>query len=214
LQHIAGKRKNFYIYGADYDTPDSTCIRDYIHVTDLVKAHSAALEHLEKGGASGPFNLGIGRGFSVLEIIKAAEEATGGNVDCKIAGRRPGDPPVLVASVEKAREILNWEAEIRDPVKIIKDAWKFYESHPNGYNSRGLSEDIMLIAVFYKERCKGCGLCAVACPKGIISMCEKELNQMGYHPAKLTDPGKCIACGMCVTACPDTAVEIREIDHV
>lgn len=134
LQHIAGKRKEFHIYGDDYDTPDSTCIRDYIHVTDLVKAHSAALEHLENSGASGAFNLGIGRGFSVLEIVKAAEKATGGKVDCKIAGRRAGDPPVLVASVEKARKILNWEARIRDPVKIIKDAWNFYKNHPNGYN--------------------------------------------------------------------------------
>ncbi len=134
LQYLLGERDRFYIYGNDYDTPDSTCIRDYIHVIDLVKAHSAALEYLDKGGESDVFNLGIGKGFSVMEIIRAAEKATGKRIDYEISDRRPGDPAILVASVKKAREKLGWEARIRDPVEIISDAWRFFKSHPKGYN--------------------------------------------------------------------------------
>lgn len=133
LQFLMGKREELYIYGNDYDTPDSTCIRDYIHVTDLVKAHSAALEYLNQGGKCDVFNLGIGKGFSVLEIIKAAEKATGKKVDYKISDRRAGDPAILVASVKKAHEKLGWKAHITDPVEIISDAWRFTQKHPDGY---------------------------------------------------------------------------------
>lgn len=133
LQNILGLKKDFKVFGNDYDTPDGTCIRDYIHVMDLVRAHTAAMMYLSEGGKSDIFNLGIGKGFSVLQIIEAAESATGRKVDYTIEGRRAGDPAVLVASNEKARKILSWKSMEDDPVEIIKDAWNFYTRHPGGY---------------------------------------------------------------------------------
>jgi len=133
LQYAMGRCEKLLVFGDDYDTPDGTCIRDYIHVMDLAAAHTAALQYIEKGGEPDIFNLGIGRGYSVLEIIKAAEMATGMKIDYEIADRRPGDPAVLVASNEKAGNMLSWKCMVNDPVEILKDAWNFYTRHPEGY---------------------------------------------------------------------------------
>ncbi len=110
------------IYGSDYPTPDGTCVRDYIHVNDLADAHVRALQHLEKGGDSLAINLGTGRGYSVLEVIQAAEKATGRPVRRKIGARRPGDPPVLVADPAKAQKVLGWTAK-RNLADIVSGAW-------------------------------------------------------------------------------------------
>lgn len=112
------------VFGDDYPTPDGTCLRDYIHVTDLADAHVRALQHLEKGGESLALNLGTGRGNSVLEVIDAAEKATGQPVRRKIGPRRPGDPPSLVADATKAQQVLGWTAQ-RDLTNIVSTAWKF-----------------------------------------------------------------------------------------
>lgn len=134
LQYVMGIRKNLKVFGDDYETPDGTCIRDYIHVVDLVRAHTMALEYLNNGGKSDIFNIGIGSGFSVFEIIRAAEKVVGHKISYEIDGRRPGDPAVLVASNSKARQTLGWSAKIKNPVEIIRDSWKFYINHPKGYN--------------------------------------------------------------------------------
>jgi len=133
LKYSMGLRDSFNVFGDDYNTDDGTCIRDYIHVVDLVKAHTAALKYLKNGGVSDTFNLGIGNGFSVLEIIKASEKVVGKKIRYSVSGRRPGDPAVLIASNEKAKKILGWENKITDLNEIIEDAWKFYQTHPNGY---------------------------------------------------------------------------------
>jgi len=112
------------VFGDDYPTPDGTCLRDYIHVNDLADAHVRALQHLEKGGESLAVNLGTGRGNSVLEVIQAAEKATGQPVRRKIGPRRPGDPPTLVADASKAQQVLGWTAQ-RDLPNIVSSAWKF-----------------------------------------------------------------------------------------
>ena len=134
LQVPNGKREFVSIYGSDYDTPDGTCIRDYIHVTDLAKAHILAVKHLINGGESNIFNLGNGVGYSVKEVIETARKVTGHPIPAKEEPRRAGDPARLVASGEKAREILGWEPEIKDLADIISSAWKWHKSHPNGYN--------------------------------------------------------------------------------
>jgi UDP-glucose-4-epimerase GalE len=115
------------VFGDDYPTPDGTCLRDYIHVNDLADAHVRALAHLEKGGESISLNLGTGRGNSVLEVIRAAEAATGQPVRRKIGPRRPGDPPVLVADATKAGQVLGWTAK-RDLANIVSTAWNFMRS--------------------------------------------------------------------------------------
>jgi len=112
------------VFGDDYPTPDGTCLRDYIHVNDLADAHVRALQHLEKGGDSLALNLGTGQGNSVLEVIRAAEKATGQPVRRKMGPRRPGDPPVLVADASQARQILNWTPQ-RDLSNIVVTAWNF-----------------------------------------------------------------------------------------
>ena len=112
------------VFGDDYPTPDGTCVRDYIHVTDLADAHVRALQHLEKGGESLALNLGTGRGNSVLEVIQAAEKATGQPVRRKIGPRRAGDPPFLVADASKAQQVLGWTAK-RDLTNIVATAWNF-----------------------------------------------------------------------------------------
>ena len=134
LQVPNGKREFVSIYGNDYDTPDGTCIRDYIHVTDLAKAHILAVKHLMNGGESNIFNLGNGVGYSVKEVIETARKVTGHPIPAKEEPRRAGDPARLVASGEKAREILGWEPEIKDLADIISSAWKWHQTHPNGYD--------------------------------------------------------------------------------
>lgn len=116
------------VYGSDYPTPDGTCVRDYIHVNDLADAHVRAMQYLEKGGDSLAINLGTGRGHSVLEVIQAAEKATGRPVRRTIGPRRPGDPPVLVADPAKAQKVLGWTAK-RNLADIVSSAWAWMQKN-------------------------------------------------------------------------------------
>ena len=133
LQVPNGKRESVSIYGTDYDTPDGTCIRDYIHVTDLAQAHILAVEYLARGGESDIFNLGNGVGYSVREVIETARSVTGHPIPAIEVPRRAGDPARLVASGEKAKKVLGWEPEIKQLDDIIASAWKWHRAHPNGY---------------------------------------------------------------------------------
>ena len=133
LQVPNGKREFVSIYGTDYDTPDGTCIRDYIHVTDLAKAHILAVEYLMNGGKSDIFNLGNGIGYSVKEVIETARKVTGHPIMAKEEKRRAGDPARLVASGQKAKDILGWEPEIKELSDIIESAWKWHSKHPDGF---------------------------------------------------------------------------------
>ncbi len=127
-----GRRERFMINGDDYPTPDGTCIRDYIHVDDLARAHEMALAQVEPG--RGLFlNLGTGRGHSVRQVIEAARRVTGHAIPTEIADRRPGDPPELVADPTLAREVLGWEPQIPDLDHIIETAWLWHSKHPRGY---------------------------------------------------------------------------------
>jgi len=132
FQHVNGRRDRLQVFGIDYPTPDGTCVRDYIHVTDLAEAHVLALKDLERGGQSCAYNLGSEHGYSVLQIIKAAEKAAGKPIQFVAAGRRPGDPAILIASSEKIRRELGWIPEygIDD---ILSSAWKFHQAYPDGY---------------------------------------------------------------------------------
>ena len=134
LQVPNGKRESVSIYGTDYDTPDGTCIRDYIHVTDLAEAHILAVEYLMKGGESNVFNLGNGVGYSVREVIETARNVTGHPIPAVEIPRRAGDPARLVASGEKAKTVLGWEPKITSLEDIIRSAWVWHSTHPNGYN--------------------------------------------------------------------------------
>jgi UDP-glucose 4-epimerase len=127
LDVAANKRKVINIFGTDYKTPDGTCIRDYIHVADLARAHVLALEKLINDNNSCAFNLGQGKGYSVLEVIDKAEEVTGNKIKTVNSGRRPGDPPVLVASNEQAIRQLVWKPEFSDLDDIIETAWKWHK---------------------------------------------------------------------------------------
>ncbi|OGV69887.1 MAG: UDP-glucose 4-epimerase GalE [Lentisphaerae bacterium RIFOXYA12_FULL_48_11] len=129
LQVALGQRKQVKIYGDDYNTPDGTCLRDYIHIVDLAQAHILAL----KGKVSGPFNLGTGNGYSVLEVVETAREVTGHPIPAEIAPRRPGDPAKLVAGAEKARKILKWKPQYDDLDSILQSAWNWHQKHPRGY---------------------------------------------------------------------------------
>jgi UDP-glucose 4-epimerase len=117
-----GKRAGMEVYGTDYPTPDGTCIRDYIHVSDLVRAHSAALAYLRRGGASATFNCGYGRGASVHEVIDAVRRVSGRNFQVAVRGRRPGDPASLVASVDRIRSTLDWRPQFQDLDTIVAHA--------------------------------------------------------------------------------------------
>ena len=128
-----GKREKVGIFGDDYPTADGTCVRDYIHVRDLAKAHLLSLEYLEKGGESGAFNLGSGRGYSVKEIIETARRVTGHPIPAVVEPRRAGDPGVLIASNAKAKAVLGWQPE-RALEEIVADAWTWHSSRPDGYN--------------------------------------------------------------------------------
>ena len=133
LQVPTGRREHITVFGDDYPTPDGTCLRDYIHVVDLADAHVLALEYLRKGGASDIFNLGNGQGFSVKEMIAAAEKATGRSIKVEIGARRAGDPAQLIASSEKARSVLGWNPRFTDVEQVIGTAWRWHEHHPHGY---------------------------------------------------------------------------------
>ncbi len=121
------KRDSLYIFGTDYDTPDGTCVRDYIHVNDLADAHVLGLEYLLSGGASEVFNLGNGNGFSVREVIETAKEVTGLDIPAIESDRRPGDAPILVGSSQKVREMLGWNPNYADLKKIISHAWQWHQ---------------------------------------------------------------------------------------
>ncbi|MED0685608.1 UDP-glucose 4-epimerase GalE [Anoxybacillus ayderensis] len=133
LQVPLGKREEFHIFGDDYDTYDGTCIRDYIHVLDLVDAHMLAVEKLRKGSESNIYNLGNGNGFSVKEVVEAARRVTGHPIPAKMMPRRPGDPARLVASSEKAKRELGWKPMYTTIEEIIASAWEWHQANPNGY---------------------------------------------------------------------------------
>jgi UDP-glucose 4-epimerase len=125
LQAALGKRESIGIFGTDYDTPDGTCIRDYIHVLDLARAHNLALNYLEAGGESSVFNLGTGTGNSVREVIESCKTVTGLPINVAEHPRRAGDPPRLIASATKAKTVLGWEPEYTDINEIISTAWNW-----------------------------------------------------------------------------------------
>lgn len=136
LQVPNNKREHIYIFGDDYNTKDGTCIRDYIHVTDLAQAHILAVKYLRNGGNSDIFNLGNGIGFSVKEVIETARKVTGHPIPAQISPRRAGDPAKLIASSNKARKILGWKPEHTELEEIIATAWNWHKKHPNGYNDK------------------------------------------------------------------------------
>lgn len=133
LQVPNGKREFISVYGNDYDTKDGTCVRDYIHVNDLAQAHILAMEYLAKGGESDVFNLGNGVGFTVKEVIETAREVTKHPIPAKEEQRRAGDPSVLIASSDKAKNVLGWKPQFADLSVIIKTAWEWHVNHPSGY---------------------------------------------------------------------------------
>ena len=136
LQTALGQREKIMMYGDDYNTPDGFNVRDYVHVMDLANAHVLALDYLAKGNDSNQFNLGSANGFSVKQMVEAAREATGKEIPAEVGPRRAGDPDSLVASSDKAREILGWAPKYDDVKEIIKTAWTWHQKHPNGYEDR------------------------------------------------------------------------------
>lgn len=133
LQTALKQREFIAVFGEDYPTPDGTCIRDYIHVTDLADAHIRAVQYLREGKDSNIFNLGSGNGFSVREVIETAKQVTGLDIPVQMQARRAGDPAVLVASSAKAREVLGWTPQYEKLEQIIASAWNWHSQHPNGY---------------------------------------------------------------------------------
>lgn len=125
LQVASGRRPSVKVFGRDYDTPDGTCIRDYVHVFDLCQAHLLALAYLERGGQTDAFNLGNGNGFSVREVIDTAQRVTGRPIKTEDAPRRPGDPARLVADATKARQTLGWNPRYPSLERIVEDAWRW-----------------------------------------------------------------------------------------
>lgn len=131
LQVAQGKRDSIKIFGNDYPTPDGTCVRDYIHVSDLADAHILALGALDQGSRT--YNLGNGKGFSVMEVIQAAREITGHPIPAEVVDRRPGDPATLVAGSEKIRQELGWDPKYPEMRQIVATAWAWHQAHPDGY---------------------------------------------------------------------------------
>lgn len=136
LQVALGQRPHISIYGDDYDTPDGTCIRDYIHVTDLAEAHICAVEKLRKGGNSGLYNLGSGNGYSVKEVIEVARKVTDHPIPLVMEARRSGDPAILIASYQRIREELGWKPKLDNLEVIITSAWQWHQKHPKGYKKK------------------------------------------------------------------------------
>ena len=133
LDVALGNREKIMMFGDDYDTKDGTCVRDYIHVSDLASAHSLALKRLMNGGDSAIYNLGNGTGFTVKEMVEIARKVTGHTIPAEVAERRAGDPAVLIASSKKAMEELGWKPKYADVETIISTAWNWHKNHPNGY---------------------------------------------------------------------------------
>lgn len=133
LQAASGKRDHISIFGTDYNTVDGTCVRDYIHVTDLAQAHILAVRYLMDGNKSDIFNLGNGVGFTVRQVIDEARKVTGVDIKVVEEGRRAGDPATLIASSDKAKSVLGWKPEYADLSKIIETAWKWHSEHKNGF---------------------------------------------------------------------------------
>lgn len=131
-----GKRAGVKVFGADWDTPDGTCLRDYVHVFDLADAHQLAIDALRNGSATTAYNLGNGQGFSVREVIDAVSEVVGKPVPSESAPRRPGDPARLVAGCERIKSELGWAPQYADLSTIIQHAWNWRKNHPNGYAER------------------------------------------------------------------------------
>ena len=136
LQVAQGKREKLQIFGNDYNTPDGTNVRDYVHPFDLADAHILAVDYLRKGNESNAFNLGSSTGFSNLEIVEAARDVTGKPIPAEMAPRRGGDPDSLIACSDKAREVLGWKPQFDDIHKIIETAWAWHSTHPNGYDDK------------------------------------------------------------------------------
>ncbi|OEU58191.1 MAG: UDP-glucose 4-epimerase GalE [Desulfobulbaceae bacterium S3730MH12] len=135
LRTALGQQGELTVFGNDYPTEDGTCIRDYIHITDLAQAHYLALLHLLDGGESKKYNLGNGSGYSILDVINTARQITGRDINYSFADRRDGDPAVLVGSAEKAAHELGWKPEFNSLETILETAWNWHSQHPDGYNS-------------------------------------------------------------------------------
>ena len=134
LQAALGQRDSITIFGDDYNTEDGTCVRDYIHVTDLADAHILALDKMRADGKSNIYNLGNGNGFSVKEVVDITRKVTGVDIKAELGERRPGDPAILVASSEKAKKELNWKPKYNDLGTILETAWKWHKENPNGFS--------------------------------------------------------------------------------
>ncbi len=139
LEVAAGRRARLLVFGDDYATADGTCVRDYVHVDDLAVAHARALESLRPGSAD-VYNVGTGRGFSVLEVAAACERASGRPIPREVVPRRAGDAPALVADADRIRRALGWEPAYRDPERIAASAWEWHRRHPDGYAGAAASE--------------------------------------------------------------------------
>lgn len=136
IQAALGKRDKIAIFGDDYNTADGTCVRDYIHVTDLADAHIKAIEKLERDNTSETYNLGNGTGFSVKEVIEETKRVTGREFKVTIEDRRSGDPSTLIASSQKAIDELNWKPKFNTLTQIIETAWKWHSNNPDGYSTK------------------------------------------------------------------------------
>ena len=134
LQVALGQRPHVSVFGTDYPTPDGTCVRDYVHVDDLASAHRLALEQIAPGRGM-LFNVGMGRGYSVREVIRIAERVTGRPIKVVEGPRRAGDPPALVASADKIRRELGWSAAYTDLTDVVRTAWDWHRTHPQGYRT-------------------------------------------------------------------------------
>ncbi len=133
LQTALGQRDELTVFGNDYPTEDGTCIRDYIHITDLAQAHFLSLQHLLDGGGSKKYNLGNGNGYSILDVLETAGQVTGREIPYRFAARRPGDPAALVGAAAKATEELGWKPLYGNLEVILETAWSWLKNHPHGY---------------------------------------------------------------------------------
>ncbi|WP_182200943.1 UDP-glucose 4-epimerase GalE [Paraliobacillus salinarum] len=140
LEAALNTRPHVTIYGDDYNTPDGTCIRDYVHVEDLIAAHRLALRYLRNKGESNVFNIGSSQGFSVKEMIDTAREVTGKEIIAQNGERRAGDPSTLIASSDKAKQVLGWNPTKTNAKKIFEDAWRWHSTHPDGYGKEGIKQ--------------------------------------------------------------------------